>query len=210
MRRIRAVGNNLRNVIVNRILAYRPRPGSSRVRIAAIGLKRNRPMRVIYKTTGMTTKRGIIITALNAGLCSNRRYFAVGGSGLHKVRSVNVVYTRSRVNVKGDRRNVVMLPTSTIPNAPTGSCFGVGDRCMLRISVAPGHTSTYSRCNITQSLCTCLVRGNGRTALGHPSMRTFGISGRSVSVTVRMRGARTYPHCTKISVGKMAMGRDPR
>lgn len=150
------------------------------------------------------------MTALNAGLCSNSRYFAVGGSGLHNIRSINVVYTRSRVNVNASRTNVVMLPRATIPNALTGSCCGVGDSCILRISVAPGHTSTYSRCKITHSLCTCLVRGNGPTALGGPSMSTFTMRGRSLSVGMAMRGDRTYPQCTNIAIGKIAIGRDPR
>ncbi len=154
IRRMRTIGNKLRNVIVNRMVAYRARPGSSRVRVYGIGLNRKRPIRVIYKTPGITTNRGIIITALNYGLCSKRSYFAVGGSGLHNIRDGNVVYTRSRVKVNASRGNVVILPRDTIPKAPTTRCCGLGDSCLVRISVAPGHTSTYSRCNITHSLCT--------------------------------------------------------
>ncbi len=54
------------------------------------------------------------------------------------------------------------------------------------------------------------MRGNRIASLRHPAYSSFMISGRSLSVSMRMLGTRTYPHCTTIAVGGYRIGSDPR
>ncbi len=205
---MRAVGNNLRNLMINRILAYISRRGSSRLRMAAIGLNSD-ARRVMYKTTGVTTKRGIVITAINAALCRNSRRFAVGGSGVHNIRSFNVVYTRSRVKMNASRSNVVILPTSAPINVATGRCCGVRSSAVVRISVAPGHTSTTSRVNITHSLTTCYRTRGVPCRCSASSISSFGVSGAGGPMGMRIVSGTHYPHCTNVAVANVGMRRSP-
>ncbi len=210
VRAIRSVPKNLTNIIITRILRYISRPSSSRLRVAGISVKKTRPVRIMYNTPGITTKRGILLTAINATLpARSKNSFGVGGSGVHNMRSFNVVYTRSRLNVNRSRSNVVILRPRTIPNAPTGSCLGLNDSAIFIVKLAPGEISNTSRVKITHSFSTCLGCGNVKKRVAVPNIRTFRRN-RNRSVPMRIPTTSNTPECVNVAVASIGVKPSPR
>lgn len=193
---MRPITNDFRNIIINRIIRYTRRPGTSGLHIAGIGINNSHLLSVIYNTPGYHRNLHITMTAVNTILPNS---FGVGTTGLHNRPSRKVLYSFSRLKVSSSRGNVVRLPTSTPVNASVHRCLGLSSGA-VRVDIAPGHTSYLNVVNITHSI-TIL----GRLPLIRPRVIPINTAVSS-ALPVTMRTPSTYPHCLNHIMGNVGIG----
>lgn len=188
---------------MNRMVRHRPRPSTSGLDIYAISVNTARPSAVIYNTTGIQTK--VCMTITRIGACLPGISLAVGPQGLHNIPSTKVVYSLSRLKLRGSSRNVRVFNTRKLTiNRSIHPLLNLSS-IVLSIASATGQTSTLDVINVTQRMTTV-----ANTPLRLPPARTptFRTDNSTPGVSLPSRG--TYPVCVNAILRNVSLNPSPR
>lgn len=180
-----------------------------------MGIK-DRALRVIANTPGMFRKTGIPIILSNKHITKKRskagapNKVGVGGKGLHKIRSSNVVYSVRRLNSghrvfpSTPRGKLCVFSRSTPIKRGTITCLKLSSD-IIRCRVASGHMSYFSMLNVTHRTTTAF---RGRFM---PPIMARAKGGRSIGSCVGMSmGSRSlYDHCATEIMGGVGFTPSP-